>query len=252
MTAQTSEPNKLLALGEKLRENPDTILLSVPVLGLGIILFSLTGDKEALAGSYGHLGLTFRLYHKHHWQNPVFLKIAYWLLSQSALINTDMGQPTVRMVLGGISSDLGNYDQARKDYQLGIQMAKDLKDPWQGAFITSHLGRLETKTGNLVIAKKDLDDSLKILSAAVKKDSGPRLHIWLSNVEIGLSEWFLATGDKTQAKLWANKVAARAEKHDLKTRKLDSIKLLEKISTTTIIAIPLIRNFLLHYSSASS
>src|SRR3989344_9424212 len=106
MTAQTSEPNKLLALGEKLRENPDTILLSIPVLGLGIILFSLTEDKENLAGAYGHLGLAFRLYHKHHWQSPVLLKIAYWLLSQSARINAGLGQPTVRMVMGGISSDL--------------------------------------------------------------------------------------------------------------------------------------------------
>ena len=237
MTAQTSEPNKLLALGERLRENPDTILLSIPVLGLGIILFSLTEDKENLAGAYGHLGLAFRLYHKHHWQSPVLLKIAYWLLSQSARINAGLGQPTVRMVMGGISSDLGNYSQAQKDYELGIQMAKGLKDSWQAAFIASHLGRLETKTGNLVGAKKNLDDSLKILSAAVKKDSSPRLHIWLSNTEIGLSEWFLAAGDKIQAKTWADKVSARAEKYDLKTRKLDAANLLAKISTPIVFVV---------------
>lgn len=250
MVAQTHEPNKLLALGEKLRENPDTILLSIPVLSFGLILFSLTGDKEALAGAYGHLGLAFRLYHKHHWQNPVLLKIAYWLLSRSALINTGMGQPTVRMVMGGIASDLGNYDEAKKEYELGIKMAKDLKDNLQAAFITGHLGRLEIKTGDLPTAKKTLNSSLKVLSAAVKKDSSPRLHIWLSNVEIGLSEWFLAAGDKTQAKIWADKVTARAEKYDLKTRKLDAAKLLEKITASAVVVFPFIRNFLFHHSLA--
>lgn len=232
MTTTIKEAYSLLAIGEGFRENPRTILLSIPILGFSIFWYSFAHNRSALAGAYGHLGLTFRLYYKHHWQNPVLLKIAYWLLLQSSKINVGMGQPTVRMVLGGIASDLGNYDQAQKDYELGIQMAKDLKDPWQAAFITSHLGRLEIKIGNLVGAKKNLDDSLKILLAAVKKDSSSRLQIWLSNVEIGLSEWFLATGDKIQAKFWADKVVSTAEKYDLKTRRLDAINLLAKITSS--------------------
>lgn len=222
------EENKLLAIGERLRENPRTILLSIPVLGWGIFWFGLMGDRDALAGAFGHLGLTFRLYYKHHWQNKTFLKIAYWLLLQAARLGTGDGQPTVRMVMGTIAAELENQEQAQVDYEAGIQMAKKIKDEPQAAFIESHLGKL-------LLDKKRLDHTYKVLSQFAKGKTDMRPHVWLSNAEIGLSEWYLAAGDKKRARLWANKVAARADKHDLKTRRLDAQNLKKKISVAVIL-----------------
>lgn len=209
-------------MGERLRENPQTILLSIPVLIWGILWFGITENIPAQAGAYGHLGLSFRLYYKHHWQNKVFLRIAYSLLSNATKLGTGDGQPTVRMVMGGIAAELGNKAQAKEEYDAGIQMAKRIKDGPQAAFIESHLGRL-------LVNKKHLDHAYKILFKFANGKTGMRPHIWLSNAEIGLSEWYLAAGDKKRAKFWADKVARRAAKYDLKTRILDAQKLLQKI-----------------------
>lgn len=244
MITQTFEPNKLLALGEKLRENPDTILLSLPVLAWAIVWYGWTGNKPAQAGGFGHLGLAFKLYYKHHWQNQILLKIAYWLLTQALLCGDRDGQPTVKMVMGSISLDLGDKNQAKSDYEQAVNMAKNIGDQNQMAFVLGHLGRIKTQLGDFVGAKKDLDLGLKILTRALKKDSAPRLHIWISNVELAMSEWYLAAGDKKRAKLWVQKVATRAEKYDLKTRKLDAKNLLSKIANPLVIITLLVRNTL--------
>jgi tetratricopeptide (TPR) repeat protein len=234
MSTQTFEPNKLLALGEKLRENPQTILLSLPIFGWGILWFKLAGDKDGLAGAFGHLGLAFKLYYKHHWQNKSFLKISYHLLSEAAKQGTGNGQPSVRMVMGSIALDLGNNLQAKWDYELAIRMSRKIKDFNQTAFIMGHLGRVKTILGDFVGAKKDLDRGLKILSKTIKRDKSPRLQIWISNLELAMSEWYLACGDKKKAKLWAIAVSRRSHKYDLKTRKLDANNLLSKISASIV------------------
>lgn len=215
MTAIT-EPNKLLAIGEGLRENPKTILLSIPVLGFGVFWFGLIGDKHARAGAYGHLGLAFRLYYKHHWQNKIFLKIAYWLLDHA---HSGEGSPTVKMVMGGISAELGDKSQAITDFETGIKMALKIKDEPQAAFIESHLGKL-------LLDKKHLDHAYKVLSKFALNKSDQRPHIWLSNVELGYSEWYLWKGDKVRANIWVKKAQFRANKYKLETRKLDVQRLL--------------------------
>lgn len=237
MTTQTHEPNKWLALGERLRENPRTILLSIPVLGAGVLWFGLVEDKNAQAGAFGHLGLTFRLYYKHHWQNKFFLRLAYYLLSQAAELGTGDGQPTVRMVMGGIAADLGNLGQAKNNYDKGVTLAKRINDPIQAAFVESHLGRLEIQNHHLPAAQKHLDHAYKVLSQFATNKTDARPHIWLSNAEIGYGEWYLAAGDKKRAKLWTDKVAARANKYNLKTRRLDAQKLLQKISAVTLLVL---------------
>lgn len=219
MATTLSEPNKLLALGEKLRENPRTILLAILILGFGILWFEIMGDKYAQAGAFGHLGLTFKLYYKHHWQNKIFLRIAYRLL-ESAMEGE--GVPTVRMVMGGISEELGDKTQARLDYESGIEMALKNKDSPQAAFIESHLGKL-------LLDKRHLDNAYKILSKFAQNKLEQRPHIWLSNVELAYSEWYLAKLNKKMALYWANKTLTRANKYNLETRKLDVDNLFKKI-----------------------
>lgn len=219
MTTTLVEPNKLLALGERLRENPKTILLSIPVLGFGIVWFGLIGDKFAQAGASGHLGLGFRLYYKHHWQNKIFLRIAYKLLENAM---EGEGSPTVRMVMGGISAELGDKVQAQQDYELGIKMSLAIKDAPQAAFIESHLGKL-------LLDKKHLDHAYKVLNKFAQNKLEQRPHIWLSNVELGYSEWYLSKLNKNLALIWANKAKNRADKYQLETRKLDVENMIRKI-----------------------
>lgn len=221
MTTTLVEPNKLLALGESLRENPKTILLSIPVLGFGILWFGMIGNKYAQAGAFGHLGLAFRLYYKHHWQNKIFLRIAHKLLENA---QSGEGSPTVIMVMGGISAELGDKTQAKRDYEQAIKIALKIGDVPQAAFIESHLGKL-------LLDKKHLDHAYKVLSKFAQNKREQRPHIWLSNVELGYSEWYLAKLNKKMALYWANKTLTRANKYKLETRKLDVANLLKKIWT---------------------
>lgn len=231
----TSEKNKMLAAGESLRENPKTIWLSVPVLGGAIILAKLTGNKEAEAGGSGHLGLTFRLIYKHQWKQPLLLDVAYALFKNAARIGTGGGQPSVRMAMGGVALEKNDPETALEDYRQGYSLAKRLKDANQAAFLQSHMGMAETRLGDLASAKRDVETAVKTLYSALKKNPNSLyLQVWTSNAEIGMSEWYLATGDKKKAKLWAEKVQKRAESFELKTRKLDAEKLLKRIAAAGI------------------
>src|SRR3989344_3476159 len=57
---RSHEQKRILLLGEKLRENPNTILLSIPVFMFCVIFYSLSGNKEGIAGSLGHCGIAFK------------------------------------------------------------------------------------------------------------------------------------------------------------------------------------------------
>jgi tetratricopeptide (TPR) repeat protein len=226
----TSEKNKMLAFGEKLRENPKTIWFSLLVLGFAVFWAKIIGDKEMEAGGSGHLGLSFRLLYKHHWKNSRLLDIAYTLFSNAARIGTGNGQPSVRMAMGGVSMEKGDYQRALENYQEGYILAKKMKDTNQAAFLQSHLGIAQIKLNQLPPSKKNLETAYETLTKALKKNlQSLYLHVWASNAEIGLSEWYLAAGDKKKAKVWADIVAKRADKYELKTRKLDAEKLLKRI-----------------------
>lgn len=220
----------LLATGESLREDPRTILLSFPVLAFAVVLYYFSENRPALASALGHLALSFRLFYKHHLRLKILLLIAYQLLSESAGIGAGDGQPTVRMVMGTIATEFGNLDQGESDFITGIKMASDINDKNQTAFIESHLGRLLVQKGELQKAKKHLDNAYKVLSLFVKNASDQRPHIWISNTELGLSEYYLAVRDKEKAKHWADQAKSRADKYKLETRKLDVKKLMSQIT----------------------
>ncbi|KKU28582.1 MAG: hypothetical protein UX80_C0004G0012 [Candidatus Amesbacteria bacterium GW2011_GWA2_47_11b] len=233
MSKNIREQFKLLSLGEKLRENPKTIWLSVPAFLFSALWSTLVGNREELAGSFGHLGISWELIRKHHWKSGVFLDLALWSYQQAVKIGVGDGQPSVRLKIGSMYAEKGDLPRAKKYIEEGLALCRNIKDVPQGAFLLAHLGRIKTKLGDFAGAKKDLDKSLSIMEKILKKDSSLRLHIWASTAEMGLAEWYLAAGDKKRAKLWAQKVATRATIHDLKTRALDAKDLLAKISAAT-------------------
>ena len=145
---------KFLSLGEQLRENPKTIWLSIPVLILGIMWYGIKGDKEGQTGGYGHLGLTFRLLHKHQGQSKLFLRISYWLFSQANHIGVGSGLPTVRLKMAQVVAQLGDLKQAKMDIESAIKLCQQTKDISQAAYITAHLGRIKIKLGDLAGAKQ--------------------------------------------------------------------------------------------------
>lgn len=238
MTTVTSEKNKMLAFGEKLRENPKSIWLSVPVLGAAILLGKLIGDKEMEAGGSGHLGLSFRLLYKHHWKQTKLLDIAYELFANAARIGVGNGQPSVRMAMGGIAMEKGDNKKALGNYFDGFNLAKKQKDLNQAAFLQSHMGIAQIKLDDLSSAKKNISEAMRRLSQALKKQPNSLyLQVWMSNSELGMSEWYLAAGDKKNAKVWAEKVAKRAKRWELKTREQDAKNLLKRITAACVVLI---------------
>lgn len=212
----------MLAFGERLREDPKTIWFSVPVLGFAVLLGRLTGNKEREAGGSGHLGLAFRLLYKHHWKQPRLLDIAYSLFSNAARIGTGNGQPSVRMAMGGVMMEKGEYKQAYENFLEGFEIAKKQGDFNQAAFLRTHVGIAQMKLGSLGQAKKNLDEAMRTLRKALAKNKQSLyLQVWMSNAELGMSEWYLAVGDKRKARVWAGKVAKRAQKWELRTREQD-------------------------------
>ena len=235
MATATSEKNRMLAFGEKLRENPTTIWFSILVLGSAILLAKLIGNKEWEAGGSEHLGLTFRLLYKHHWKQFKLLNIAYSLFANAAKIGAGNGQPSVRMAMGGVSMEKGDYKKASENYLEGFNLAKKQKDINQAAFLQSHMGIAQVKLGELVEARKNLENALAVLSKALVKDRNSLyLQVWISNAEMGMSEWYLAAGDKKRARIWADKAGSRARKYELKTRQQDVEKLIRKIAVAGI------------------
>ena len=82
--------------------------------------------------------------------------------------------------------------------------------------------------------KKHLDHAYKILSKFALNKHEQRPHIWLSNVELGYSEWYYSIGDRKRAIDWTKKAQLRAIKYNLETRKLDAVNLLKKLTLVII------------------
>ncbi|KKU03009.1 MAG: hypothetical protein UX99_C0030G0005 [Candidatus Amesbacteria bacterium GW2011_GWB1_47_26] len=231
MSKNAQEGNRLLSLGERVRENPHTILLSIPILGFAIIWLKLVRDREGQAAGYGHLGLTFKLLYKHHWKNKLLQTIAYDLFSKAVDLATGDGRPTIILKMAQISGEQGNWKKAKDEVARALLLAKQIGDDSQYAYLLAHLGRIKIMLDDMPGAKSDLENSLKNLTAITQKESTMRLQVWMSTPEMILSEWYLAASDNKNAKLWAQKVIDRAEKYDLKTRKLDGQNLLKRISS---------------------
>lgn len=216
-------------MGEKFRENPKTIFLSLPIFGIGLAWFSLTGQSEYLSGSFGHLGLTFKLLYKHHIKNKLLLKIAYWLFGRAYSVGAGDSAPTVKMKLGEIAFELDKKTEALNHLQYAVKLAKAENDLPQMAYAQVNLGRLQIQFHDLTSAQTNLTLALPILSEASRNSESHRLHIWACAAEIGMAEYHLALADKKAALVWANKAKRRAESYHLKTRFLDVKNLFRKL-----------------------
>ncbi|OGM26660.1 hypothetical protein A3D00_01000 [Candidatus Woesebacteria bacterium RIFCSPHIGHO2_02_FULL_38_9] len=228
---RSHEQKRILLLGEKLRENPNTILLSIPVFMFGVIFYSLSGNKEGIAGSLGHCGIAFKNYHKHFWQKDFLLKIGFWLFNKSADYATGEGKVSTVLHAGQISLSLDNLNLARKKYEEALMVCKNQKvDTGIDGYIFVHLAVLDLKEKKLDKVKLNLDKALKILN--IRLEENPKslyLHIWMSLLELTMGEYYLTVGDKMLARAWAEKAQNRTEKYDLKVRKLDVKRLLSRI-----------------------
>ena len=227
---KSQERRRILELGESLRENPGTILLSVPIFFFGYLFYSIIGDKEGVAGSLGHCGITFKNYYKHYWKQDFLLKIAYRLYDKSAQYATGEGKVSTIHHAGQVALELGDVELAEKRYKEALSEARRLKLVNIEAYVIDHMAQLEIERGNYELAKEYLDGAYNILSKAVKKEpKSMYLHIWLSSVEINTANYWLAVGDKNKARIWAKHAQKRADKYDLKMRKKDVKKIMDKL-----------------------
>jgi len=232
---KSHEKKKILLLGETFRENPNTILLSIPIFLFGVLYYSLVSDKQGLAGSYGHMGISFKNFYKHFWQRKFLLKVSYSLFKKSSDY-AELGEGKVSSILhcGQVAVTLERYKLARKQFVKALLLAKELNRSDHAAYILGHMAKVEIETQDLGKAKEYLDRSLRILKRAVNKNpKSLYLQIWLSHSELMLGEYWLASGDRAKAKIWAEKARKRANKYNLKVRKLDVKKLVSKIGKAT-------------------
>ena len=115
-------------------------------------------------------------------------------------------------------------------FKEALKEAKDINHKSIQGNIYSHIAIVELKRGELNKTRKYLDRAVDILEGAVKKKPDSLyLHVWFSGAELTMGEYWLAAGERMKALLWAKKAKRRADKYNLKVRKLDAEKLISKI-----------------------
>ncbi|MEK7188391.1 MAG: hypothetical protein AAB685_00885 [Patescibacteria group bacterium] len=226
---------KILIFGESLRENPKTILFSIPIFIFGILFYFLIGDKEGVAGSLGHMGISFKNYHKHFLQKDFLLNIAYFLFEKSSLSASGEGKVSAILHAGQTVFVLEDFKTAISKYKEALtEISKEKVTTGIEGYIFSHLATVEIKKKDFKKAEKYLDRALKVLALKIKeKPDSLYLHIWFSHLELTYGEYFLAIGKKREARVWTEKAKQRAEKYDLKVRKHDVSKLFKRLGENT-------------------
>lgn len=227
---KSHEERRILLLGETVKENPRTILLSIPIFFFGLLFYSLIGDGAGVAVSLGHCGISFKNYHRHYWQKDFLLKIAYFLFDKSSQYATGEGKVSDFLHCGKTALALGDSSLALKKYGEALKEARRIRHQSIAGNIYAHMAAVELERKSLSRAKEYLVRAHKILDKSIKeKPNSLYIHIWLSGAELISGEYCLAKGDKEVARVWAKKAESRAMKYNLKVRKLDANKLLEKI-----------------------
>ena len=230
---QSHEQRNLLLWGESIRENPRTILLSIPIFLFGIFYYTLIKDDKGLAGSYGHLGIAFKNYHKHYWQQPFLLQIAYKLIDNASHKSQGEGLVSTILHCGQVAKDLQNYSLAEVKFKQALFQAHKLKQYVQLGYILSHLASVHVAQQRFDVAFRELNQSLKILQSGIKqKPTSLYYQIWLSHGELTMSEYYLAIRDYKQAKKYAQQALNRSQKHQLKFRQQEAHQLLNRIIET--------------------
>jgi len=137
---------------------------------------------------------------------------------------------------------LGNYDLARTRLIEALNEASKANKTYLKGFILGHLANVEIKLKKFRSAKSNLEKASRILTKAAKKEpKSLYIQIWLSGVELATGEYWFAKGDKKEAERWAEKAMIRANKYDLKVRKLDAKKLFKKLGVVTKVFVFLLK-----------
>lgn len=241
---KTHETSRLLSLGERLRENPRTILFSIPIFLIGALWFSFKKDSERISGSWGHLGISFKNYYKHRLKLRLLLRLAAECFSRSLQYSPLKDKPTVLLKLGQTQIELGDVKAGEKVFNEAIKIAKDLKDYPQLGYVLSHRGKLYVLQKKMDLAWQDFQRALEYIEEGVeKKKDSLYYQIWFSGLELEIANYYLELGQKEEAEQWIVKAKQRAEKYKLETRKLDVLKMMGKIEKLMSIVISI-----LHFS----
>lgn len=223
---------KLLIFGEKVRENPRTILLSIPIFIFALIYYWITGYREGVAGSLGHMGIAFTNFYKHNWQQNFLLRIGYFLFGKSTEFATGEGKVSAILHCGQAAILLKDFELARRKSLEALREVKkeNVKTGIEGYIYGHYLGKIELETENVGKARGHVERGLKILKEKSKRSRGSLyLQVWLSGTELTMAEYWLAKKDEEASRIWAERAKARADKYNLKVRKLDAKKLFTRI-----------------------
>lgn len=242
---KTHETSKFLSFGEKLRENPKTILLSIPVFLFSAPVFLVSGDKEKLSGSFGHLGLTFKLYYDHRLKLKLFLNLAGLCFKISTKFAPLKQKPAVLLQLGLVLTEMEKFKKAEAVFNRAAEIAQRVKDFPLLGFVFSKRGKFYLKQKKMDLAWADFQKALDLIEAGIKKrKSSFYYQIWLSGLEVDLSNFWIISGKKDEALKWAQKAEARAKEFDLKTRKTEIEKLIKSLKIVPVFLLGAIFNYL--------
>lgn len=224
------EKVNLLKWGEVVRENPKTILLSIPIFKLSLLLYFLKRDRGGMAASFGHLGIVFKNYYKHSYQKRFFLRLALFCFKKSARLAVGPGRPTVLLKCAETAEQLGDPSDAEKYFDEAIREAKTYNDLEQLAYVQAGYSRFKITLGLKDEAKILIEESENVLRNMVRKfPDSLYLHIWFTQSLIVMGEYFLAVGDKKSALKFGVEALEHSQKYDLRFRIHDAQILLDKI-----------------------
>ncbi len=121
----------------------------------------------------------------------------------------------------------GKNLEASKLYKEAYDLAIKFNDLNHAAFIQGDLARVKLILGETESAKRELDKSYHVLKSAIDKDpENLFLQIWISNTELGLIEYYQLQDQRQEIEDLRKQVLERAEKFNLKSRKIELKKLL--------------------------
>ncbi len=230
---KTHEASRLLSFGERVRENPKTTLFSVPIFLVGCFWFTIKNNREKFAGSFGHMGITFKNYYKHNLKLKLFLKLAIGCFRICERHTPLKDRPTVLLKLGQSYIELGRDEIGEDIFNKAVKVTKDMFDNPQLGYVLSHRGRLYLSQGKMDKAWSDFEKALRFINKGIKNNKDSMYyHIWLSGLELDIAEFMIKSGRENEAIDWAKKAQKRAKKYGLSTRVIDARKCLERILKT--------------------
>lgn len=221
----------LLDFGENVRETNSTFWFSIPIFLLGVVWYSITGNKRNLANAYGQLGIVPKNAEKHHFKFAFNLSIARFLFIKSSQLAPDDEKPAHLLKLGQIYARMGDYRKAYEALNKAEEIVTKFDNTPLLGYVLSHLGQAQYYDGKFTEAKASLEKSLRLLEDAVKnKPNSFHYNIWLSGAYLDMFEWNFRQGNKEKALEWVKKAEGVVNQHNLQARSLDVKNSYKKLS----------------------